>query len=123
MGEQFMAEIKVSDAKSLLNAPFVLVFDPAFLEFQAAAEGDFLNRDGKPTTFKTTVDKTTGQVTIISARQPGDAGIGGAGTLLTASFKAKSKGPASLGFMSVKFTDVGGKIIETIPYNTVIEIK
>ncbi len=122
-GEQFMAEIKISDAKSLLNAPFVLVYDPAFLEFQAAAEGDFLNRDGKSTTFKSTVDKNTGQVTITSARQPGDGGIGGAGTLLTASFKAKSKGPASLGFMSVKFTDAGGKIIETIPYNTVIEIK
>ena len=123
VGEQFMAEIKISDAKSLLNAPFVLVYDPAFLEFQAAAEGDFLNKDGKPTIFKTTVDKTTGQVTITSARKPGDGGIGGAGTLLTASFKAKSKGPASLGFMSVKFNDAGGKIIETIPYNTVIEIK
>lgn len=123
VGEQFMAEIKVSDVKSLVNAPFVLVYDPAFLEFQAAAEGDFLNKDGKPTTFKSTVDKATGQVTITSARQPGAGGVDGGGILLTASFKAKNRGPASLGFMSVKFTNAGGKIIETIPYNTVIEIK
>lgn len=123
VNDQFMAEIKVSDAKSLLNAPFVLVYDPAFLEFQAAAEGDFLKKDGKPSSFKTKVDKVTGQVTVIMGRQPESGGVEGSGTLLTASFKAKNKGPASLGFMSVKFSDVGGKIIDTIPYNTVIEVK
>ncbi len=123
VNDQFMAEIKVSDAKSLFNAPFVLVYDPAFLEFQAAAEGDFLKKDGKSSSFKTKVDKVTGQVTVVMSRQPESGGVEGGGTLLTASFKAKNKGPASLGFMSVKFSDVGGKIIETIPYNTVIEVK
>jgi general secretion pathway protein D len=123
LGKQFKIEIKISDVQGVAKAPFVLLFDPIFVDFVGAAEGSFLNRDGKKVTFSAVPDKGAGRVTVTMAR-PGDAGgLDGSGTLMTATFTAKNKGPASLGFQSVKFADQTGKILEMIPYNTVVEVR
>uniref|UniRef100_A0A831UGU0 Type II secretion system protein n=1 Tax=Geobacter metallireducens TaxID=28232 RepID=A0A831UGU0_GEOME len=122
LGSQFKVEIRVSDVKGLVKAPFVLLYDPIFIEYVGAAEGTFLNRDGKPTSFSAQADKAKGRVTISMART-GAEGIDGAGPLLTATFAAKNKGPASLGLQSVAFADQANKPIDIIPYNTVVEVK
>ncbi|EHP88725.1 type II and III secretion system protein [Geobacter metallireducens RCH3] len=122
LGSQFKVEIRVSDVKGLLKAPFVLIYDPIFIDYVGAVEGTFLNRDGKPTSFNAQVDKAKGRVTITLART-GAEGIDGAGSLLTATFTAKNKGPASLGLQSVNFTDQANKPIDVVPYNTVVEVK
>lgn len=122
LGSQFKVEIRVSDVKGLAKAPFVLLYDPIFIEYVGAVEGTFLNRDGKPTSFSAQADKAKGRVTISMARTGAD-GIDGAGQLLTATFAAKNKGPASLGLQSVAFADQASKPIDIIPYNTVVEVK
>jgi general secretion pathway protein D len=50
-------------------------------------------------------------------------GVNGAGSLITATFRAKNQGPASFGFIGVNFTGPGGKALETIPFNSIVEIK
>lgn len=122
LGSQFKVEIRVSDVKGLAKAPFVLLYDPIFIEYVGAVEGTFLNRDGRPTSFSAQADKAKGRVTISMARTGAD-GIDGAGPLLTATFAARNKGPASLGLQSVAFADQANKPIDIIPYNTVVEVK
>ncbi|RNC68774.1 MAG: type II secretion system protein [Desulfuromonadales bacterium] len=120
LGSQFKVEIKASDMKGLAKAPFILLYDPIFIDYVAATEGNLLNRDGKPTTFNALADKGTGRVTITMGRTEG---IDGSGTLLTATFTAKNKGPASLGLQNVKFVDQANRPLDVIPYNTVVEVK
>lgn len=122
VGSQFKVEVRVSDVKGLIKAPFVLLYDPIFIEYVGAVEGTFLNRDGKPTSFSAQADKGKGRVEISMGRT-GAEGIDGAGPLLTATFSAKNKGPASLGLQSVTFTDQANRPIDIIPYNTVVEVK
>ncbi|BDV43353.1 type II secretion system protein [Geotalea uraniireducens] len=123
-GSQFKVDIKASDVKGLARATFVLLYDPIFVEYVGATEGNFLNRDGKPTTFTAQADKGTGRVTVTMARTAVSEGaIDGTGTLLTATFLAKNKGPASLGLQNVKFVNQASRPIEIIPYNTVVEVK
>lgn len=122
LGSQFKVEVRVSDVKGLTKAPFVLLYDPIFIEYVGAVEGTFLNRDGKPTSFNAQADKGTGRVSITMART-GAEGIDGAGPLLTVTFAAKNKGPASLGLQNVTFTDQANRPLDIIPYNTVVEVK
>lgn len=123
LGGQFKVEVKVSDVKGLAKAPFILLYDPIFIEYVGAAEGNFLNRDGKPTTFNALADKAAGRVVITMDRGAAGDGVDGSGTLLTATFMAKNKGPASLGLQNVKFVDQANRPLEIIPYNTVVEVK
>lgn len=122
VGTQFQVEIKASDIKGLAKAQFVLLYDPIFVEYAGAVEGNFLNRDGKPTGFNALADKATGRVTVSMTRS-GGGGIDGSGTLLRASFTAKNKGPASLGFQNVQFLDQASRPLDIIPYNTVVEVR
>lgn len=122
LGAKFQVEIRVSDVKGLMNAPFVLLYDPIFIDYEGAVEGTFLKRDGKPTSFSAVADKGKGRVTVTMGRTAAE-GIDGAGSLLTATFVAKNKGPASLGLQNVTFTDQANKPITVVPYNTVVEVK
>ena len=123
VNEQFSVGVKVTDANNLHNAPMTLVYDPLFLDFVGVAEGGFMKQDGKATLFRPTVDKNTGQIAVTLNRTSDADGISGSGTLLTATFKAKNQGPASIGFLDVNFAAPGGKPLETIPYNAVVDIK
>lgn len=123
LGGQFKVEVKVSDVKGLAKAPFILLYDPIFIEYVGAAEGNFLNRDGKPTTFNALADKAAGRVVVTMDRSAAGEGVDGSGTLLTATFTAKNKGPASLGLQNVKFVDQANRPLDIIPYNTVVEVK
>jgi general secretion pathway protein D len=121
--DQFTAEVQASDVSALVSAPFTLVYDPLFLKFLSASEGDFLKKDAKQTLFRVTNDATAGRVTV-GLTQVGDStGVSGGGKLLSAVFRAKKSGPASIGFMGVNFRASGGKPLEVIPYNSVIEVK
>ncbi|GFE58752.1 cohesin domain-containing protein [Geobacter sp. AOG1] len=123
VSDQFRVEIKVSDARNLYNAPFTLVYDPLFLDFVGIEEGPFLKSDGKPTLFKTSLDANGGQVAVTLGRVGDVPGVTGSGTIVTALFKAKNQGPASLGFINANFAAPGGKPLETLPYNTAVEVQ
>lgn len=121
--EQFTVDILASDAENLISTPLSLIFDPSFLEAVSLKEGDFLSQGGRKTTFTSKIDNQTGRLTISNARDASGEGVTGAGKLFSATFKAKATGPASIGFVGVKLTAAGGKQLDSILYNAVVEIK
>ncbi len=123
IGQQFSLDIKINDAMDLAKAPFVLTYDPAFVDFVAMSEGALLKKDGKATTFSSKVDAATGTVTVSLIRAPGNSGVSGGGTLATASFRAKNQGPASFAFKNVMFTSSYGAILNVLPFSTAVDIR
>lgn len=121
--EQFSVDIMASDADNLYSAPLTIVFDPATLEAVSLTEGSFLNQDGRKTVFINKIDNQNGQLQIKISREGETDGVSGAGKLLSANFKAKATGPASIGFIGVKLSAAGGKQLDSILYNAVVEIK
>jgi general secretion pathway protein D len=123
LNQQFTADIMASEANNLFSAPFKVVYDPAFLEALSVAEGDFFNKDGKPSNFTSTIETASGIVDARFFREANTGGISGSGKLFSISFKAKAQGVASIGFTGIKLTGQGYKPVESTPYNTVIEVK
>ena len=123
LNDQFNVEIVASNMANLYNAPFVLSYDPVFLEYVGASEGPLLKSDGKPTVFQAAGVKNSGQIAVNLNRTGNNGGVNGTGTLATVIFKAKKQGGAGLGFKKASFTDPGGKPMGVIPSNTVVEVK
>jgi general secretion pathway protein D len=123
IGQQFYVDIKAGDVQDLAAAPFVLTYDPALVEFVSAAEGAFLKKGGKPTVFSSSANTAGGTVTVKLERTPNSGGVSGSGTLVSALFKAKSKGAASFGFRSVNFTAADGKPLEMLPFSTAVDVR
>ncbi len=123
IGEQFAVEVKGGDLQNLYSAPFTLTYDPLFLDFVGVTEGGMLKQDGKPTAFQSSVDPATGRLTVSLSRVGQVGGVSGSGTLVTAQFRAKKAGPASLGLQNLNFTAAGGAPLEMLPYSALVEIK
>lgn len=123
VGEQFILDIKISEVNDLAKVPFVLTFDPAFVDFVAVSEGPFLKNDGKPTTFSSMADPATGTVTVTLERTAGSGGVNGGGTLATALFKAKKQGSANFVFESVAFTSSQAAPLNILPFSTAVDIR
>lgn len=123
VGQQFNLEIKISDVKDLASAPFVLTYDPVFVEFVAVSEGALLKKDGKGTNFNSKNDAVAGTVTVTLVREAGSSGVSGAGSLATASFRAKNQGPASFAFKNPAFTSSYGMALNILPFSTAVDIR
>jgi general secretion pathway protein D len=123
LNDQFSIDIVASNLVNLSNAPFVISYDPVFLDYEGASEGPFLKSDGKPTSFQATAVNNSGQIAVDLSRAGNSVGVKGSGTLATLTFKAKSKGKATLGFLKASFTDPEGKPLDVVPFNTVVEVK
>jgi general secretion pathway protein D len=122
-GQQFSVDIKAADVQNLAGAAFVLSYDPKILDYVSAGEGTFLKKDGKPTVFSATGNPADGTLTVKLNRAPDSPGISGAGTIVSALFRAKSKGTASFGFQSVKFTAADGSPHEMLPFSTALSVR
>jgi general secretion pathway protein D len=123
VGQQFSLDIKISEVKDLANAPFVLTFDPVFVDFVAISEGAFLKKDGKPTVFSSKSDSAGGTVTVTLGQVAGNDGVSGGGMLATVSFRAKNKGPASFAFKNTAFTSSSGSALNVLPFSTAVDIR
>lgn len=123
LNDQFSIDIVASNLVNLSNAPFVISYDPVFLDYVGAREGPFLKNDGKPTSFQATGVKDSGQIAVDLSRADNSVGVKGSGTLATLTFKAKRKGTANLGLLKASFTDPEGKPLDVVPFNTVVEVK
>lgn len=123
LGEQFAAEVSATDADNLGSAPMTVVFDPVFLEAISVSEGELFNKDGKSANFTTRIDNQGGQVSVKIDRAAESAGVTGGGRLFTLNFRAKSPGPASIGFIGVKLLSKLGKQLDTTLYNAVVEVR
>lgn len=123
VGQQFSLDIKISDVKDLANAPFVLTYDPVFVDFVSITEGSFMKNDGKPTAFSSKADSAAGTVTVTVVRAAGNSGVSGVGTLATASFRAKNQGPASFAFRNTAFITSYGAAVNILPFSTAVDIR
>ena len=123
VGQQFYVDIKAGDVQDLSGASLVLSYDPRFVDYVSAAEGVFLKKDGKPILYSATANAAEGTLTIRLSRPPNTAGISGAGTLVSALFRAKGKGAASFGFQSVSFTSADGRPHEMLPFSTAVNVR
>lgn len=123
VGQQFSVDIKVSGVTSLSGAPFVLTYDPIFVEYVSMTEGTFLKNDGKPTTYSSKADPAAGSLTVSLARAAGSGGVSGGGGLATVVFRAKNQGPASFAFRNVSFTAANGSAHAVLPFSTAVEIR
>ena len=123
VGQQFSLDMKISDVIDLANAPFVLTYDPVFVDFVAISEGTFMKKDGKPTVFNSKADSATGAVTVMLGRAAGNSGVSGSGTLATASFRAKNQGPASFAFRNTAFTTSNASHLNILPFSTAVDIR
>ena len=122
-GEQFAAEIFAADADGLTSAPLTVVFDPAFIEVITVSEGELFKNDGKSATFTYKIDNKAGQVSVNLLRDAASGGVKGGGRLFTMNVRAKSPGPASIGFIGVKLQSQGGKQLDATLYNAVVEVR
>src|SRR6185369_4153650 len=121
--ETFTADIVASEVDALYMAPMTLVYAPAALEILSVTEGDLFKKDGKPAIFSEKFDNQEGKLNVKISKGEDTEGIAGAGKLFSVLFKAKSSGPASIGFIGVKLAGKGGKQIESTLYNSVVEIR
>lgn len=123
VGKQFNVDIKVSGVTDLVSAPFVLAYDPIFVEFVSISEGPFLKNDGKSTSYSSKTDAASGTVSVSLARAAGSGGVSGGGGLATAVFRAKNQGPASFAFRNVTFSGANGVAHTILPFSTAVEIR
>jgi len=121
--DTFTAEIMASDADALYLAPMTVVYAPNSLEILSVAEGDLFKMDGKPATFSEKIDNQGGLLNVKISKSEDTEGVKGSGKIFSVVFKAKSSGPASIGFVGVKLAGKGGKQIESTLYNSVVEIR
>lgn len=123
VGQPFSLDIKIGEVNDLVNAPFVLKFDPALVDFVAIGEGPFMKKDGKPTTFGSMADSVDGTVTVTLGLTPGNSGVSGGGTLATASFRAKKQGLANFAFGKSAFEASLGAALNILPFSTAVDIR
>jgi general secretion pathway protein D len=123
VGQQFSLEILISKVNDLANAPFVLTYDPALVDFVSISEGSFMKKDGKLATFDNVFNSADGTVTVMSGRGVGNVGVSGGGLLATASFRAKKIGPASFAFKNTLFTTTNGSALNILPFSTAVDIR
>ena len=123
VGQQFSFDIKVSDVKDLAGARFVLTYDPALMEFMAISEGMLLRMDGRKTSFSSRSDAEKGTVAVNLGQASGNNGVSGAGTIVTALFRAKKPGAAVFAFTDTFFSTVDGGSLNMLPSATSVEIR
>jgi len=123
IGQQFGVDIKVTGVTDLANASLVLTYDPIFVEFVSMAEGPFLKKDGKPTTFSSKADTAGGAVSVSLSRVSGSGGVSGGGVMATAMFRAKNQGPASFAFRNVAFSTANGASQNILPFSTAVDVR
>jgi general secretion pathway protein D len=123
IGQQFGLDIKISEVNDLVNAPFVLKFDPALVDFVGISEGTFMKKDGKATTFGSMADSVAGTVTVTLGITAGNNGVSGGGTLATALFRAKKQGLATFAFGKSSFEASLGAALDILPFSTAVDIR
>lgn len=123
INEEFRVEVVVSDVVNLHHARFALEFDSTLVDFVRAAEGTFLKKDGKPTSFAPQANQEIGLIDINLGRVGDVGGVSGAGTLAVITFKAKAKGSVNLGFESADFYATGGEPLDADIYSAVTEVQ
>ena len=124
VNDDFLVHVTVSDVTNMYAGVLALQYDPALMTLVSAAEGTFLKKDGKTTTFQYTYNKDKGRVNVNFTRIGAVGGVSGSGELAVISFKAKGKGSATLGLSDVHILPpTGSKPFKADTFSTVTTIQ
>jgi general secretion pathway protein D len=94
-GGTFQVPVLLRNGADISSVPLQLHYDPAHIELANVVSGDLLSRDGQAAALIHR-DDGPGNLTIVSSRPPGTAGISGAGTLCVLTFQAKAAGATTI---------------------------
>lgn len=122
-GEEFPVEVKVNNVVDLHNAPAVLLYDPALLDFVRIEEGVFLRQGAAPTRLNVSPDQESGQLVIDYGQEQGAKGASGQGVLFRIFFKAKNAGNTFLHFDTIDFENSQGQPVAVLPSELFLEVK
>ncbi len=88
--------VMVNNASQLSEAVLSLAYDPNVLQFRRVTEGNLMGKDGRTTSFVSSVDPSTGQVKVYIKRLSDLQGVTGSGTLLSLVFSGKGTGASTI---------------------------
>ena len=95
---------------------FDIAFDASMLEAMDITEGDLLKSDGGTTFFQSgRIDNTKGSIDGLIAGRMSETGVGGNGSLVRVTFKAKSQGNTNLTLQNLILGSATG---DSIPVDT-----
>jgi general secretion pathway protein D len=94
-GSTFEVPITLNAATDVASIPLQLHYDPAHLTLVNVADGNLLNRDGQAAALIHR-DDGPGNVTVVTSRPPGAAGVSGSGVVCVLTFTAKAPGQTAL---------------------------
>jgi general secretion pathway protein D len=93
VGEQFKVAVYAQTGGAVASIPLKVAFDPAALQVVDVSGGDFLKGHNANALFKSNLNQASGQVSVDISQAPGQAGIGGQGSLAVITFKAIAANP------------------------------
>ena len=124
LGDTFTLDIRAENISDLAGWQFDIVFDPVALEAIDVTEGDFLKTDGGNTFFQSgSIDNAAGKIAGLSAIRLSTQGVTGTGTVLQATFKAKSSGETELTLQNFEFASIAGEPIPAVPQQIYITVE
>ncbi len=88
--------VMVNNVSQLSEAVLSLAYDPNVLQFRRVTEGNLMGKDGRTTSFVSSVDPSTGQVKVYIKRLSDLQGVTGSGTLLSLVFSGKGTGASTI---------------------------
>lgn len=92
-GESVELQLTIDSGTSMRGLPIQLEYDKDKLQLTDLFEGDFLRRDGAPTTFTKSIDTGSGVAAVGVLRAP-SSGVAGKGQVFSIRFKTLKAGDA-----------------------------
>jgi general secretion pathway protein D len=96
LGQPFKVSLIMTNATDLFSAPLQIKYDPKVLKLDDATQGDLMASDGQHVTLTKNIQNDAGEADFTLNRPPGVNGVTGSGMLVTLSFTAIGRGPASI---------------------------
>ncbi|MCC2636485.1 MAG: putative secretion system protein GspD-like [Moraxellaceae bacterium] len=98
IGEVFAVSLELDSPGPIQGLPFVIQYDPAFLQLLTLEEGEFFKQRGAVTRFSQRVDSQQGKAYVTVLRQP--SGINGRGSVAKLAFRSLRAGDSAISLLS-----------------------
>ena len=123
VGNTFQEQVTLTGGSDVYAVPLQLQYDQARLQLINVDVGDLLGRDGQAVALVHRDDETTGTLAVSTSRPPGVAGVSGAGTVCTLTFRAKAPGDASVSITRPVVRDSKQQVIPASGSQSVVHIQ
>jgi general secretion pathway protein D len=95
VGSDFQVPVVLAGGTDVSSIPLQFHFDQTKLSLVNVSQGSFLNRDGQAAAVIHR-DDGAGNLTVVTSRPPGAAGLSGGGVVCVLTFQAKAAGESTL---------------------------